>query len=90
MSEERGAKSDMIYKLQKIRMSGNEHGKLKANTIYAELIDSDKKLIISATLEHILCVIRDKNLAVEGVTVYKKVQRGFHCSSVALDLYGGK
>ncbi len=76
----------MIYKLQKIRMSGNEHGRLRANTIYAELVDSDGKLAISATLEHILSIIRDQSLAVEGVSVHRNVQRGEYCSEVTLDL----
>ena len=77
----------MIYKLQKIRMSGNEHGQLRADTIYAELVDCDGKLKISATLEYILGVIRDRNFPVEGVTVFKNVQRGSYCSEITLDLY---
>jgi len=28
-----------IYKLSNIKMAGNEHGKLKADVIYAELLD---------------------------------------------------
>jgi hypothetical protein len=35
----------MIYSLKKIRMSGNEHGQLRKNTIYATLVDSDGKLV---------------------------------------------
>ena len=79
----------MIYKLQKIRMSGNEHGQLQANTIYAELVNDEGKLEISATLEHILSTIRDNNLAVDKITVHTNVQRGVHCSEVTLDLYKG-
>lgn len=76
-----------IYHLQKIRMSGNEHGKLRANTIYAELIHNDGTLAISATLEHVLLSIRDRNLAVEGITIQSNVQRGTLCSEVLLDNY---
>lgn len=79
----------MIYKLQKIRMSGNEHGQLRANTIYAELVNDEGKLEISATLEHILSTIRDNDLAVDGITVRKNVQRGVHCSEITLDSYKG-
>jgi len=76
-----------IYHLQKVRMSGNEHGQLRANTIYAELIHDDGTLAISATLEHILSSIRDRDLAVKGVTVQSNVQRGTKCSEVLLDNY---
>lgn len=76
-----------MFRLQKIKMAGNEHGQLRANTIYAELVDSDGRLEISATLEHILSAIRDSDLPVEGVTIHKSVQRGAYCSEVTLDLY---
>lgn len=79
----------MIYKLQKIRMSGNEHGQLRANTIYAELVSDEGRLEISATLEHILSLIRDNNLAVDGITIHKSVQCGTLCSEIMLDLYKG-
>jgi len=76
-----------IYHLQNIRMDGNEHGQLRPNTIYAELVHNDGTLIISATLEHILASIRDRDLAVEGVTVQSSVQRGTKCSTVLLNNY---
>lgn len=76
-----------IYHLQKIKMSGNEHGQLRANTIYAELIRDDGTQVVSATLEYILSVIRDRNLAVNGVTIQSNVQRGVKCSEVFLDSY---
>ena len=79
----------MIYSLKKIRMSGNEHGQLRKNTIYATLVDSDGKLVISATLEFILADIRDRGLPTEGITVHRNVQRGASCSEVSMDLYGG-
>jgi len=52
-----------------------------------ELIHADGTLAISATLEYILSSIRDLDLAVEGVTVLKNVQRGTKCSEVVLDKY---
>jgi len=76
-----------IYHLQKIKMSGNEHGQLRANTIYAELVHENGDLAISATLEYILCSIRDKDLAVDGITIKLNVQRGAKCSEVLLDNY---
>ena len=76
-----------IYHLQKVIMSGNEHGQLRANTIYAQLVHDDGTLAISATLEHILSSIRDRDLAVEGITVQTNVQRGAKCSEVILDNY---
>jgi hypothetical protein len=76
-----------IYHLQKIKMSGNEHGELRADTIYAELVHDDGTLAISAKLEYILSSIRDGNLAVEGVTVQSNVKRGAKCSEVLLDNY---
>lgn len=33
--------------------------------------------------------LRDRNLAVEGVTIHKNVQRGTFCSEITLDLYKG-
>jgi hypothetical protein len=77
----------MIYNLQNIKMSRNEHRRLRADTIYAELVDCTGKLIIYAPLEYILRQIRDRNLAVEGITVHKSVQSGAYCSEVLLDLY---
>ncbi len=76
-----------ILHLQKIRMAGNEHGQLRVNTIYAELVHDDGTIAISATLEYILSSIRDGDLAVEGVTVLLNVQRGSKCSEVLLDNY---
>ena len=76
-----------IYYLRNIAMKGNEHGQLRPDTIYAELIHADGTLAISATLEYILSSIRDLDLAVEGVTVLKNVQRGTKCSEVVLDKY---
>jgi len=76
-----------IYRLQKIKMSGNEHGQLRANIIYAELVHRDGTLAISATLEYILTAIRDRGLGVEGVTCQTNVQRGTKCSEVLLDNY---
>jgi len=76
-----------IYYLRNIAMKGNEHDQLRPDTIYAELIHTDGTLAISATLEYILSSIRDLDLAVEGVTVLKNVQRGTKCSEVVLDKY---
>jgi|GEM_PF-3535534 len=76
-----------IYRLEKIEMSGNEHGQLRANTIYAKLVHEDGTLAISATLEHILCSIRDMNFTVEGVTVQTNMERGVKCSTVVLNKY---
>ena len=72
------------YKIRNIIMKGNEHGQLRANTIYAELIDPDEHLEISATLEYILCAIRDRNLNVYGINVCKKPAHGALCSQVML------
>jgi len=76
-----------IYHLQKIRMCGNEHRQLRANTIYAELVHADGTIAITATLEYVLAAIRNRNLAVEGVTIQSSVQRGVKCSEVLLDNY---
>jgi len=76
-----------MYKLRNVRMLGNEHGQLRANTIYAELIDQDSRLVVSNTLDHVLGVIRDNSIDVEGVTVAREMQRGAMCSRVCLDLY---
>ncbi len=76
-----------IYKLTNIRMAGNEHGKLKRDVIYAELRFMDGTLAISATLDHILKNIRNENLAVKGVSVTSRMQRGTYCSTVAMELY---
>ncbi len=77
----------MTYKIINIRMKGNEHGQLRANTIYAELIACDNKLEISATLEYILDEIRRRDLPVEGITIKKNLQRGIYCSEILLDYY---
>jgi hypothetical protein len=79
-----GDKMEDIYYLRKIKLCGNEHGQLRPNTIYAELIDSDDRLIISATLEYILKAIRDRNLSVYGISVIRDVQRGVACSEVLI------
>ena len=68
-------------------MAGNEHGQLRPNTIYAELVHSDGKVAIMATLEYILAAIRNRDLAVEGVSVKKYMSRGSYCSEVFLDRY---
>lgn len=74
----------MFYKLRNIRLEGNEHGKLKKDTIYAELVDENDQLIISATLDHILCSIRNRGLNVRGVSVEWAEKRGAKCSTVAI------
>ena len=74
----------MLYKLENIHMKGNEHGQLRANTVYAELRDENGGLVISATLEYILCSIRDKKLNTEGVSVEWSEKRGTRCSTVSL------
>ena len=68
-------------------MAGNEHGQLRANAIYAELVNDDGEAVMSATLEHVLSAIRDRNYTVEGVTVRKSTQRCVECSEVLLDNY---
>lgn len=79
--------SEECYYLQNIRMAGNEHGQLAPNTIYAELVQGDGTLVISATLEHILCAIRDRSLIVDRVTVQYEYKRGSLCSEVILNKY---
>lgn len=75
-----------IYKLSNVHMSGNEHGQLKADVIYANLVRiEDEGIEISATLEHILQAIRDRDLAVYGVSVTKKVMRNAHCTIVTIE-----
>lgn len=76
-----------LYKLTNIRMAGNEHGRLTPDTIYAELHLMSGPLVIAATLVHILKTIRDENLAVEGVSVTHKIQRGAYCSTTELEFY---
>lgn len=83
-----------FYKLRNIRMAGNEHGRLEADVIYAELVEvveGKNILVISATLEHILSVIRQRNLMVEGISVNKHLDAGslILCSEIRLDLYRG-
>jgi hypothetical protein len=63
-------------------MWGNEETGLRPNTIYAELVNNDGSLLISATLEHILVSIRDRDLVVEGVKVDKSNPR---CSVVTME-----
>lgn len=65
-------------------MKGNEHGQLAKDVIYAELRDENDELVISATLQHVLAAIRDRQLETDGVTVTTKVERGTTCSTVAL------
>lgn len=72
----------MAKQLVNIEMQGNEHGNLHSNTIYAQLLDDDGSLLISATLEYILAAIRDRNLTVNGVTVSRDKQGN---STVALE-----
>lgn len=76
-----------MMQLRNIRLSGNEHHQLKADVIYAELVDGSGHIEIMATLEYILAAIRDRNYRVEGVTVEWKEQRGARCSYVMLDRY---
>ena len=78
----------MTYKLQNVRMCGNEHGQLRKNLLYAELVDSNGDVSIMATLDYILAAIRDRGLIVEGVTVHTEEQRGEMCSEIRLDFYG--
>lgn len=77
----------MKYRIQNIILRGNEHGKLRSDTIYAELVNESGETEISATLEYILAAIRDRNLEVEGVTVNWREYRGANNSEVSLDLY---
>lgn len=74
-------------KLTKIQLAGNEHGRLKANVIYAELQDDNGHTLISATLEYILVAIRERGFNVEGVTVDWEDAQGTKCSTVTLDNY---
>lgn len=76
------------FKIVDIVMKGNEHGELRPNTIYAKLVDSKGNLHISATLEYILTVIRDRNLKVKNVVVEYKEILGVKCSKVNLLLQG--
>ena len=56
-------------RLTNIHLLGNEDGRLRANTIYAELRTKDGDLAIGATLEYILKEIRDRKYVVDNVLV---------------------
>lgn len=73
-----------MYKITNIAMSGNEHGQLRADTIYAKLVDYQGEMVISATLEYILSEIRNREYEVDGVNVEWTKQRGVMCSDVYL------
>lgn len=73
-----------MYKLKNIKMLGNEHGQLSPNCIYANLVDQEGYIVISATLEHVLCAIRDRDLKVENVQVKKEFKRGKMCSEITV------
>lgn len=77
-------KQPQIYKLKNIRLEGNEHGQLRENVIYAELTDENDNVVISATLEHILCAIRDRRLPTREVSVGWSEKRGAMCSTVVV------
>ena len=81
------SETDKKYYLRNIHLSGNEHGQLKRDVIYASLYDDEGNIIISATLKYILCQIRDLDLNVYGVTAERRLIRGKECSFVSLDLY---
>ena len=75
------------YRITDIQLCGNEHGQLRAETIYAKLIETKTgELVISATLEYILMAIRDRGLNTENVTVSWEMQRGAICSEVNLNV----
>ncbi len=73
-----------MYYLCNIQLEGNEHGQLRRDTIYAELREADGSLAIAATLEHILAMIRDRELKTEGVAVEFFDKRGAKCSTVKI------
>lgn len=75
------------YQIKNIRMEGNEHGQLASDVIYAELVDDDGTLVISATLQYILKEIRNRNYPVENVTVERGVRRGVMTSTVHMKRY---
>lgn len=77
----------MKYHIQNIVLKGNEHGKLKPDVIYAELVNENGETEMSATLDYILAAIRDRNLEVEGVTVNWREYRGAKNSEISLDFY---
>jgi hypothetical protein len=79
-------------KLKNICLSGNEHGQLKPDVIYADLYNDVGELVISSTLDYILAAIRERKYQVEGVSVkwFKSKRpgsKGVKCSEVSLDLY---
>lgn len=76
----------MKYRLQNIMLCCNEHGQLKADCIYAELVDENGKIVISATLQYVLAAIRDRKLEVEGVKVEHKEYRGAFNSEVSISM----
>lgn len=78
-----------IYKIKNIHMYGNEHGKLAQDIIYADLVDWNGHVMVSATLDHILKRIRDEFIPVDGVSVTMNVQLNTHCSKITLDKYSG-
>lgn len=80
----------MRYKLKDMCMCGNEHGKLAKDIIYTKLVDENDLICVSATLDYVLKVIRERKLEVEGVTVSTYERDGVMCSIVSLDFYGGK
>lgn len=73
-------------KIANIHMSGNEHGQLVADTIYAELVDDAGEVVIKATLQYILSTIRIHEYKVDGVSVEWKESRGALCSTVRLEV----
>lgn len=76
------------YVITRLYMDDNRHSGLRPNTIYCELREKGTGLLeISATLEHVLAAIRDRELAVDGVTVARlDSKRGPH-TVVRLDHY---
>ena len=65
-------------------MQGNEHGALKRDVIYAQLVDGNGKLVISATLKFIMQSIRDGNIETENTNTKSVMSRGVRCSEVNL------
>jgi len=62
-----------MYRIQNIRMQGNEHGHLRKDTIYGKLMNTETgEVEINATLEYILRQIRSEKIPTEGVTVEYK------------------
>jgi hypothetical protein len=58
-----------MYRIVDIELASNEHGQLRKDVLYAQLIDEQGNTVVSATLDYILAAIRDRNLQVDGVTV---------------------